>query len=780
MRIPSGVTSGGSGLSYDTVAALRAAPAPADGTAATLNGYHVAGDLGGGQVYYDSSRVVEDDGGLVFLGWVRIRDTGSVDPHWFGAVGDGTTDDIDAFDAALAALDVGVYGGGNIDLASGKTYKFSRSWHITKQVVLRGGGTGVAGSATIFKLAVGASIRLDSARTALDAGIPDQRGCSGSVIENFLVQGSVPADWQANHAYTVGQYVTAPDWWGNFTFYVYKCTVAGTSGGSAPAFTVRDRYRGMAVTEGATFTDGGVTWQACSSPGIFMFSQTVIKNVYVEQCPGDGFYLFGTFTFGTNISCFKMEDCIAQLNWGRGMTVEGTDANAGTVNSMLAQNNYAGGYADFSDIGNLYISALAEANGITWWFANNPPSFFRNGITTPTLTGMEIQRVATGGDCFYYHTDSTTGLAGSVEPDWPTTIGATVVDGDLTWTCVGVYRNGQARVDRFEGFLGSTWINCYDEPDQRNSELYQGIWIGEIGGFFSYDSGIWQLRSKNDSNGITQNNPLVTTSPRTKSTLGSPDSFGGALYWAAYDSTKAWRLLLDANSKYWNITEGVSTVRMQLANSDAPEGTGEVVFPNGLFLSGGNGSVRGNRISYVDTNSGQNPPTNGVIGDFCFQKTAGTSFNGYPDGFYCVASYDPGGPTDAVWQSFSFDRKRSIQARIEGTGAPFLIGTAWFFGASGSGSTFSNLGTATKVALKLPVLATRSCIKYTFMVEEPGGAGLRIIAPTGQKIRYGTNVSTTNGYIESVDEGSFITIESVGNADPIWVVTSAVGNWTTA
>jgi hypothetical protein len=54
------------------------------------------------------------------------------------------------------------------------------------------------------------------------------------------------------------------------------------------------------------------------------------------------------------------------------------------------------------------------------------------------------------------------------------------------------------------------------------------------------------------------------------------------------------------------------------------------------------------------------------------------------------------------------------------------------------------------------------------------------VNPTGQKIRYGTNVSSTNGYIESVDEGSFLTIESVGNADPIWVVTSAVGTWTTA
>ncbi len=57
-----------------------------------------------------------------------------------------------------------------------------------------------------------------------------------------------PAAWAASTAYTVGQMISPPSANGHF----YQCTVAGTSGATAPSSW---------PTDGSTFTDGGVTWQ---------------------------------------------------------------------------------------------------------------------------------------------------------------------------------------------------------------------------------------------------------------------------------------------------------------------------------------------------------------------------------------------------------------------------------------------------------------------------------------------------------------------------------------
>jgi len=46
--------------------------------------------------------------------------------------------------------------------------------------------------------------------------------------------------------------------------------------------------------------------------------------------------------------------------------------------------------------------------------------------------------VSTG---FAYQTTGG-GLSGAREPRWPTTLGATVVDGSITWTCVAASANG--------------------------------------------------------------------------------------------------------------------------------------------------------------------------------------------------------------------------------------------------------------------------------------------------------------------------------------------------
>lgn len=78
------------------------------GQLASCTGYWARGDNGGGQYWWDSASTATHDGGLVIAPtgvatgrWKRIFD-GDVNVRWFGAKGDGSTDDTAAFLAAIA------------------------------------------------------------------------------------------------------------------------------------------------------------------------------------------------------------------------------------------------------------------------------------------------------------------------------------------------------------------------------------------------------------------------------------------------------------------------------------------------------------------------------------------------------------------------------------------------------------------------------------------------------------------------------------------------------
>lgn len=100
----------GPGLGFGSLAELRALDTSemVAGQHATLSGYHAPGDGGEGLFVYDRNNRDADDGGTVIEPdtgkgrWVRAF-SGPVNIRWFGARGDGVTDDRAAIDAALAA-----------------------------------------------------------------------------------------------------------------------------------------------------------------------------------------------------------------------------------------------------------------------------------------------------------------------------------------------------------------------------------------------------------------------------------------------------------------------------------------------------------------------------------------------------------------------------------------------------------------------------------------------------------------------------------------------------
>ena len=91
-----------------TIGDLKALPVDAlrDGQACVVLGYHTAGDGGGGTFRWDASSSMAGNGGTIFATsaangrWIR-QFSAMVNVKWFGAYGNGATDDVAALQAAF-------------------------------------------------------------------------------------------------------------------------------------------------------------------------------------------------------------------------------------------------------------------------------------------------------------------------------------------------------------------------------------------------------------------------------------------------------------------------------------------------------------------------------------------------------------------------------------------------------------------------------------------------------------------------------------------------------
>lgn len=567
----------------------------------------------------------------------------------FGADPTGVVNMIPSWNAAMAFFWTRNLPGGKLRMRG--IFKASSDVHLTAPCVIEGEGGGLIPQ-TKINLAAGASFIVHSFGSALAAGFPSGHRAEGSVLKDFALFGTVPPIWQANHTPAVGDVVVNTQYVPAFTQLVYVCTaVSGPTGSNEPTWPVRDEMHGW-NTEGVDITDGGVTWKSRSSPGIWMKGTAVIDHVYCESIPGDGLYPYGYIvgdpTGESDCSAFSIRDFSAQECLGRWVYAEGTDAQGGRMVGGFGQNCNSGGIYDNTDVGNVYKACLTETNGLSIW----GPTGFTVGagvFIAPQLFTMDAMQDSLGDNPFYY-VSTVGGTSGGTEPTWPTTIGDTVSDGTITWKCAGRYTYGQSLKNRRAGTNGSLFLGCYEEPDQRLSEIdLPGQRWGSIGGQLPLqrNMGGFDLINGRRCSSLTYVSK-ESTGTRIMSTLGTQSSDPIAFEFSRIDGFGGyqWKLgQVGLGGTQW-VLVNAGEIAMWLTTEDCPEGPGRAVFFDGLHLGNGFGNTptagAAMNLNAISQLNGQSLPDAANLGDFIFNRDAGV---GQPIGWVCTT----GATSGAVW-----------------------------------------------------------------------------------------------------------------------------------
>lgn len=186
-----------------------------------------------------------------------------------------------------------------------------------------------------------------------------------------------------------------------------------------------------------------------------------------------------------------------------------------------------------------------------------------------------------------------------------------------------------------------------------------------------------------------------------------------------------------------------------------PNGTGQVVVPNGLQASP---SV----VFAGSLGTGIYASAAGAL-DFATESLSRAYVNS--SGLVMRADYGITGTTTSVLTGFN----RLVQLRTNGSGSPLDMSSGTY------GYTVqTNEGATAEVYVTLPPALSGTSI--SFVVQDADG--IRITAAAGDTIRpiAGTAASATGGFIRCATQGAFITLIAINVTE--WVAIGSAGTWT--
>jgi hypothetical protein len=290
-------------------------------------GYHAQGDGGGGPFYLDTSSAEQDDGGIVIQPssplqgrWKRLYDA-YLNVRWFGAKGDGVTDDIDAFNRAIEAAGPPDSPYGTTILVPPaqpqRTYRLGDDLYINRNMILRGlAGTGNYGAS----------------RLTFDDG------------KHVVIKQTNPN----NPAGRNGGYSTLID------LYIDS---------------VSDKWPEEADPNRPGETQGN---RVPNVTGVLMQATAHIEHCFIVGFSGHGIEIIGAEyprlpdgnpnPLNENSNGWSIRSSRSENNRGWGLYVHGYNTNGGVCVGLNCISNGEGGIWDSSFHGCTYIGCLVEAN----------------------------------------------------------------------------------------------------------------------------------------------------------------------------------------------------------------------------------------------------------------------------------------------------------------------------------------------------------------------------------------------------------------------------------
>lgn len=298
--------------STPTISSLRALSAPPDAAAYSVLGYYTNGDGGGGLFYWNATDTRADDGGTIIAPngvstgrWNRVFDT-ELNVLWFGAKGDGVTDDSAAFNAATIAASASGYTGILI-VPGGKTYLLANQWIVSapglRRLFLIADGAIIITSGAISGVQItggnnsgGLTLRglhiLHRGNAQATAGF-DIVGAWHTTLEDCTVEASgVSASYAA---FLVRSKNPADDSTGSFWTRIIRPTTRKRTGGDIGAITKGIVLRGAA---NATEIQGGLLADCTTSLSIEVDTgQTTLANAVLVHAVD-----FESYTTAVNVN----------------------------------------------------------------------------------------------------------------------------------------------------------------------------------------------------------------------------------------------------------------------------------------------------------------------------------------------------------------------------------------------------------------------------------------------------------------------------------------------
>lgn len=400
----------------DTVQELRDEPSPVDGQTYVLSGTLSAFDGAGGTWIYNNSgtpgtytdnvgTVIVPTGGDGSGAYLRIYD-GAVNVRWFGAVGDGVTDDFAAFRLALDSFEIAPI---RDEYASAPTiqipptddgYLISQDLIVNKNVIIEGLGTPgrtTGGTKLIFG-------------DACDAGLW------------FAHPGGISAP--APYTTEVGA-----DFWGAGRSELRNVVIEPDNAGMVD----------FGIVHNVPMIFYHVTCQNFRLAGFFAHGQTSGNSAYGDPNGTGG---NGTMFGNTNGTIYTR--CFARLTTeGHGFAAQGNNTQIMLYDTCDATGNNGCGFRDNSSIGNVYLNCHTAQN--TYKVLNG--GTYYACVTPHTSTAADEPGVGANWEDYWVEITATIADATwAVSTAYRDTGGVNIVDGSASAAIYSHYTEGGIEV----------------------------------------------------------------------------------------------------------------------------------------------------------------------------------------------------------------------------------------------------------------------------------------------------------------------------------------------